>query len=175
MDPDMNKYDLEHVVTGHDTMSKAEWEGIYDRAWHLYYSWEHIETLIKRALATGIKPARLAVMIFNFYACYLYERVHPLQSGVFRRKIRADRRSGMPIENPAVFYPRRAWEILRTYRASYSWLSNHSIAQAVGQRSTYQGLSRRRDIAAGTRCRRAGDFSRNGGGSWSGSQSTGPN
>ncbi|HWG05050.1 MAG TPA: radical SAM protein, partial [Beijerinckiaceae bacterium] len=29
MDPDMNKYDLEHVTTGHAKMSKAEWEHAY--------------------------------------------------------------------------------------------------------------------------------------------------
>jgi radical SAM superfamily enzyme YgiQ (UPF0313 family) len=115
MDPDMNKYDLEHVVSEHPRMSRQEWEGIYDRAWHVYYSWAHVETLLKRAIATGIKPARLASMIFQFYASYLYERVHPLQTGVFRRKVRTQRRHGMPLENPLLFYPRRAREIVSTY------------------------------------------------------------
>ncbi len=32
MDPDLNKYDLNHVVTAHDTMSKAEWEDVNRRA-----------------------------------------------------------------------------------------------------------------------------------------------
>ncbi len=115
MDPDMNKYDLEHVVTGHPLMSTEQWQEIYDRAWDIYYSWEHVETLLKRAAATGIKPARLAGMIFDFYASHRYERVHPLQSGVFRRKVRTQRRHGLVLENPLVFYPRRAWEMLRTY------------------------------------------------------------
>ncbi len=115
MDPDMNKYDLEHVVTGHPLMSAEQWQGIYDRAWDIYYSWEHVETLLKRAVATGIKPARLAGMIFDFYGSYRYERVHPLQSGVYRRKVRTQRRHGMPLENPLMFYPRRVWEGLRTY------------------------------------------------------------
>jgi len=115
MDPDMNKYDLEHVVTGHPRMSREQWQGIYDRAWDLYYSPQHVETLLRRAAATGIKPARLAGMIFDFYASYRYERVHPLQSGVFRRKVRTERRHGLPLESPLVFYPRRAWEMLRTY------------------------------------------------------------
>ncbi|MFT5447714.1 MAG: hypothetical protein ACI9DC_002891 [Gammaproteobacteria bacterium] len=115
MDPDMNKYDLEHVVTGHPLMSKEQWQGIYDRAWDIYYSPEHIKTLLKRAVATGIKPARLAGMIFNFYGSFRYERVHPLQSGVFRRKVRTQRRRGMSIVNPLLFYPRRVFDILRTY------------------------------------------------------------
>lgn len=115
MDPDMNKYDLEHVVTGHPLMSKDEWQGIYNRAWDIYYSPEHIETLLKRAVASGLKPARLAGMIFNFYGSFRYEQVHPLQSGVLRRKVRTQRRPGMPVVNPLLFYGQRTWEILRSY------------------------------------------------------------
>ena len=37
MDPDMNKYDLEHVVTGHERMTQEQWEGIYRAAWGAYY------------------------------------------------------------------------------------------------------------------------------------------
>ena len=44
MDSDMNKYDLNHVTTGHARMSKAEWEGIYKSAWQNYYTVPHIET-----------------------------------------------------------------------------------------------------------------------------------
>ncbi len=115
MDPDMNKYDLEHVTTAHPTMSATQLEEVYDNAWHLYYSWEHIETLFKRGVASGVKPARLASMIFSFYGSYVYEKLHPLQSGVYRRKIRTQRRYGLPRENPLVFYPRRLWEILSSY------------------------------------------------------------
>jgi radical SAM superfamily enzyme YgiQ (UPF0313 family) len=42
MDPDMNKYDLEQVVTAHARMSKEEWEGIYRAAWDIYYTPEHM-------------------------------------------------------------------------------------------------------------------------------------
>jgi hypothetical protein len=115
MDPDMNKYDLEHVTTGHPLMSKEEWQAIYDKAWHTYYSWDHIETLLKRAVATGLSPFRLADMIFQFYGSYFYERLHPLQTGLIRRKVRAQRRHGLPLENPLVFYPQRGWEMLTTY------------------------------------------------------------
>ena len=33
MDPDMNKYDLNHRVTHHPKMSDAEWEEAYRAAW----------------------------------------------------------------------------------------------------------------------------------------------
>ena len=53
--------------------------------------------------------------IVTYYGSYRFEKVHPLQCGVFRRKIRTTRRSGLPLENPLVFYARRAWEIASTY------------------------------------------------------------
>ncbi len=115
MDPDMNKYDLEHVVTEHPLMSKQDWQGIYERAWRLYYSPDHVETLLKRAVASGLKPRKLSQMIFNFYGSQIYERVHPLQSGLFRRKVRTQRRYGFRRPSPVLFYPWRVWDWLRTY------------------------------------------------------------
>ena len=88
LDTDLNRYDLEHVTMAHPQMSREEWQSIYHRAWFLYYSPAHIETLIKRAIGTGMNPARLTSMIFTFLASHVFERVHPLQSGVFRRKRR---------------------------------------------------------------------------------------
>jgi radical SAM superfamily enzyme YgiQ (UPF0313 family) len=115
LDPDLNRYDAEHATAEHPLMSAEEWQSIYDRAWHLYYSPAHVETLIKRAIADGLSAARLTSMIFTFYASHAYERVHPLQSGALRRKRRKDRRSGWRRENPLVFYPRRVKEVLSTY------------------------------------------------------------
>jgi len=120
MDPDMNIYDLEHVCTGHATMSKEEWQGIYNRAWDLYYSDEHVKTLMKRCTVSGNKPERIWAHTLQFAGCMRYENVHPLQGGYFRRKVRTQRRSGMPIERPLTFYPKRAWEIVSTY-GPFAW------------------------------------------------------
>ena len=122
MDPDLNKYDVEHVTVSHPLMSKEEWQGIYDRAWHLYYSWEHIETLIKRAIATGLRVPRLISFIFEFYGSYRFEKLHPLQCGLFRLKVRSDRRFGLPLEPAYQFYPRRVWEVLSTYIPAFLFL-----------------------------------------------------
>jgi hypothetical protein len=125
MDADMNRYDAEHVTTRHPRMSAAEWQDIYRRAWHLFYSPEHIETLLRRAQADGLRAKRLAAMIFLYYGSYRFENVHPLQCGVLRRKARTTRRPGLPRENPLLFYPRRLWEICSTYAAAgtfYLWL-----------------------------------------------------
>ena len=115
MDPDMNKYDLEHVTTGHATMSSAEWQALYRRAFDLYYSPEHIERLLRRAKASGIKPVRLVNHVLQFYFTFRQEKVHPLQGGFFRRKLRRQRRPGLPIESPLVFYPWRVWEVAATH------------------------------------------------------------
>ena len=59
MDPDMNKYDLEHVTAHHPVMSDAEWQELYRKAFDFYYSPEHIERMFRRAKASGMKPVRL--------------------------------------------------------------------------------------------------------------------
>jgi hypothetical protein len=119
MDPDMNKYDLEHVTMEHSQMTQQEWADIYRKAWDIYYSPEHVETLLRRAAVMNDIPRkqtwRLTYHVAQFYGTMIYENVHPLQGGYFRRKIRTQRRHGMPIENPLLFYPRRLWEIVRTY------------------------------------------------------------
>lgn len=124
MEIDMNNYDLEHITTGHPRMSAAEWREIYDRAWHLYYSPEHIATLLRRARADGIKLGRIIWSILFYYGAYRFERVHPLQCGVFRRKVRISRRPGLPRVNPLLFYPKRLWEIVSTYGAMAWFLWN---------------------------------------------------
>jgi hypothetical protein len=110
MDADMNKYDLEHVTTGHARMSPEGWQDIYHRVWRLYYSWPHIETLLRRAVADGIDARRMMFSIVQFRSIPLYEKVHPLQGGYLRRKIRDQRRPGLAQEPALLFYPRRLGE-----------------------------------------------------------------
>ena len=115
MEADTNRYDAEHATADHPRMTSAEWEDIYRRAWHLYYTPEHIETLIKRAVAAGIRTKRITSMVFYFSASHFYEHVHPLQGGIFRRKRRSQRRPGLPHENAFAFAFRRSREMLSTY------------------------------------------------------------
>ena len=104
MDPDMNKYDLEHVVTGHPLMSKADWERAYRLAWETYYSPQHMETVMRRAAAMGISPGKMMFLLIWFWGCVTLEKIHPLEGGYLRRKVRRDRRPGLPLENPLIFY-----------------------------------------------------------------------
>ena len=104
MDPDLNKYDLEHAVTDHPNMSRAELEAIYQEAWGLYYSPEHIETLLRRAVVSGIAMLSLIKVIVAFMHMVPVEHCHPLQAGVLRRKHRSERRHGLPRESVWAFY-----------------------------------------------------------------------
>ena len=106
MDPDMNKYDLEHVTTAHPLMSKAEWERAYRMAWETYYTPEHMETVMRRAAATRISPGKMMFLLLWFHGCVTIEKIHPLEGGYLRRKVRTDRRPGFPVENPLMFYPK---------------------------------------------------------------------
>jgi radical SAM superfamily enzyme YgiQ (UPF0313 family) len=106
MDADLNKYDLDHVTVGHATMSKSEWECAYELAWETYYSWEHIETLMRRAAATGNNVGKIGTYALYFKGYHPIEHVHPLEGGVLRLKSRHERRPHMPIEPAWLFYPR---------------------------------------------------------------------
>ena len=45
-------------------------------------------------------------LLLTFWAASTLYRIYPLEAGLFRRRVRKDRRPGMKIENPLVFYPR---------------------------------------------------------------------
>ena len=102
MDPDMNKYELEHVVTAHAKMTREEWQSAYRSAWDVFYTDEHLETIMRRAHATGINIRSLMPVLMWFSSAMKIENLHPLQWGIFRVKHRKDRRPGFPIESPLV-------------------------------------------------------------------------
>ena len=106
MDRDFNRYDLEHVCTGHGRMTQAEWQGIYGRAWQQYYSMDHIETLLRRAVADRLPVKRLMLSLVVFRGMPLIENIHPLQGGYLRRKIRRTRRPGSTPDRAVLFYVR---------------------------------------------------------------------
>jgi hypothetical protein len=130
MDPDLNKYDLNHRVTHHSRMSDEEWEAAYRAAWLNYYTPKHVRTILRRAAAHKLgRPKTALTTILWFNLMILFEGVHPLEGGAFRLKFRRDRRHGMKIESRFVFYPRyaaeiavKAWRYLSVYRASMRML-----------------------------------------------------
>ncbi|SME97976.1 Radical SAM superfamily enzyme YgiQ, UPF0313 family [Tistlia consotensis] len=115
MDPDMNKYDLEHVTTEHPKMSREVWQQTYREVWRWYYTDEHVARMMRRNVRYGIKPVRIWHGVLQIYCAMRYEGVHPQQCGYFRYKLRSQRRPSLPRESILAFYPKRAWEILATY------------------------------------------------------------
>jgi radical SAM superfamily enzyme YgiQ (UPF0313 family) len=112
MEPDLNAYDVEHVCTAHPRMSREQWEAIYREAWSMYYTPKHMETLLRRAVATGVPVNSLIKVLVNFATTAQLENVHPLQGGIFRLKHPSERRPGLLRERAFIFWPRFAWETL---------------------------------------------------------------
>jgi hypothetical protein len=134
MDPDLNKYDLNHRVTHHPLMSDGEWEKLYFDSWRQYYTDEHVETILRREAARGGRIKALHSSMVHFLGSILIEKVHPLETGILRRRVRRQRRSGLPIENPLVFYPRRLFEIARTaVRWAYLYLRFKAVYDRVAK------------------------------------------
>ena len=114
MDPDLNKYDLNHRVSHHGKMSDSEWEEAYRAAWASYYSLDHIRTILRRAGVNRLRYLKsLLSTLLWFHLMIAYENLHPLEGGALRLKFRKDRRPGLPIESPLAFYPRMVRESVR--------------------------------------------------------------
>jgi radical SAM superfamily enzyme YgiQ (UPF0313 family) len=110
LDPDLNKYDLEHACTDHPRMSRQQWTEVYRNAFARYYTDEHVEKIMRRAVAGGLQSSKLVTLLTIFSSCVRIEGVHPLQFGLVRRKSRIQRRHGMPLVHPLIFYPWRAYD-----------------------------------------------------------------
>ena len=142
LEPDMNNYDLEHVCADHPTMSADQWRGVYRDAWARYYSDAHLETVLRRAVASGISPKKIVDAMTVFSGASRIERVHPLQFGYVRRKMRTQRRHGLPVVNPLIFYP---WRALDFVSVAGKW-----AALALRYRKIYRKVIADKDGAAYT-------------------------
>jgi radical SAM superfamily enzyme YgiQ (UPF0313 family) len=132
MDPDLNNYDVEHVCTAHQRMSRAEWEAIYREAWSLYYTPHHMDTLMRRAAATGIPLDSLSKVLASFAMTVRLENVHPLQGGILRLKIPSERRPGLPRESAWTFWPRFVFETIAKHIVLAGTVGRlHLIKQAI--------------------------------------------
>jgi radical SAM superfamily enzyme YgiQ (UPF0313 family) len=113
MDRDLNAYTLENVVTGHANMSRRAWQDSYREAWSQFYSEDHLETILRRAHASGIGVRRLAVVLLWFSVAVPIEGLHPLQTGILRLRRRDERRAGLRREAWLPFYARQGVETAR--------------------------------------------------------------
>ena len=91
-------------------MSRQKWTEVYKDAFARYYTDEHVEKIMRRAVAGGLQSSKLVTLLTIFSSCVRIEGVHPLQFGLVRRKSRTQRRHGLPLVNPLIFYPWRAYD-----------------------------------------------------------------
>jgi len=97
------------------------------------------------AVGARVNSAQYARHALRARACQAVEHVHPLDGGIIRRKYRRDRRPGLPIESPFVFYPRLALESLRKYsRLAWIFWRFHRIRRRVEKETDWASYS---DIA----------------------------
>ena len=92
---------------------------VYADAWRRYYTDEHVETIMRRAIVSGINRTKVLDSLTIFSGAARIEGVHPLQFGFFRRKVRTQRRYGMPVPHPLVFYP---WRVVDFLKVTSQWL-----------------------------------------------------
>ena len=138
LEPDTNKYNVCHVTVDHPLMSRSELYNAFRAAWRQYYSVAHVKTMFMRALAAG---SHLSIFTTALYAGSMdIEREHPLEIGFLRRKVRLQRRPGMPIESWLVFYARRLLEIVVT---NFRWGCLFSRYWAIKLMARWAVLSQR--------------------------------
>lgn len=107
MDPDLTKYDLNHRVTHHPIMSDTEWERAYRDAHRSFYSWEHMERVVRRMAALRSNKRHTTInRLLGYREAVRLEGVAKLESGYVRIKRRKQRRPGLPRENVLSFHAR---------------------------------------------------------------------
>jgi radical SAM superfamily enzyme YgiQ (UPF0313 family) len=106
----------------HTTMTAEARAMLYRDVWREFYSREHMETVLRRAAATGVRPDSIMTLLLWFHFSIEYEKIDPLQGGYLRRKRRLERRSTMVKEGWFRFWWRygadvtnKHWQMARLY------------------------------------------------------------
>jgi hypothetical protein len=111
-------------------VSREQWEAIYREAWSLYYTPKHMETVLRRAVATGV-PVSLIKVLVNFPTTAKLENVHPLQGGILRLKHPSERRPGLPRERAFIFWPRFVWDTLSKHAVIIAMIARLLVLKFV--------------------------------------------
>lgn len=122
--PDLNRYDLTHNVIRHPNLPGDALDALYLEVWARFYSPDHCRTILRRAAALGSNK-KIATMnrLLVYGTGSSLHNVFSLDGGFLRLKYRRDRRPGLPLENPLVFYPKNIFVTLRniTILATTRW------------------------------------------------------
>jgi radical SAM superfamily enzyme YgiQ (UPF0313 family) len=106
---DLNTYDSFHETMLHPHFAPGELAAAYRKAWRDFYSFNYMREVLTRA-----EPKNYWNIFLNFLYyknAALIEGEHPMISGFFRFKDRADRRDGVPVESRLKHFSRRFREL----------------------------------------------------------------
>ena len=136
MDPDFNKYDLTHRVTHHPLMSDKELDEVFIEAHRAFFTFEHMAKVFKRMVAqkNGMRFTTL-YMLMAYREGLRLHHVAYAEFGILRIVRRRQRRYGLPLESPIVFYPRLAWRLARKATAYCVTYARLRISLAVAWRA----------------------------------------
>jgi hypothetical protein len=88
---------------------------VYRDAWTVYYSFEHMTTVLKRMVALRSNKKITTVHRMTWFRDYVrLTGVHGFDGGLFRLKYRRDRRPGLPTEPWPRFYASYALLLARS-------------------------------------------------------------
>lgn len=129
MDPDLNKYDLNHRVTHHPKMTDEEWERAHRDAHRSFFSFEHMEKIMRRMVALKSNKKKMTVhRLLAYREAVRIGGVAKFESGYIRMRRRTQRRPGMKIESALVFYPKYLTTgIYNMLRISRTWWRLHRM------------------------------------------------
>ncbi len=109
MDLDFNRYDTEHAVADLPCHSRDEWQQFYREVWRGFYTFEHMERVLKRAMVSGLPVKEIFKSLAGYSVGSQLDAILPLGGGFVRRRLRTSRRPGLPVEPAWRFYPVRLW------------------------------------------------------------------
>ncbi len=96
-------------------------------AWQSFYNVDHIKTLMRRGATNRVSTGNIMGSSIAVYVYACVDGVQPLESGFIRRRVRRERRPGLPIEHPLVFYPKYLRRALVGYGKALAMLIPLSI------------------------------------------------
>jgi hypothetical protein len=113
-------------------MSEEEWAYAYDEAWRRCYSYQHCETIFRRAAKLQRHFGKELFAVTWFKGCIEIEGVHPVEGGLLRIKDRRSRRPTLPMEPVWKFYPSYFAEVAaKTFRWAKVYLRLRRVYLSV--------------------------------------------
>ncbi|MBF0447443.1 MAG: radical SAM protein [Magnetococcales bacterium] len=119
--PDFNCYDGIHALTPHPSMSKEVWEQLYIKSWKWLFSSRYIRRVFQRAILFKLPVNEIFGLQLLFSGSIPLEGISPLEGGIWRHKVRTDRRPSHSIETIWRFYPKRLREIITVQIGGWVW------------------------------------------------------